>query len=143
MTAVVVFAKDYAAAATAAAQLGLGQDWVYPHDPDRLRGMAIDRVVWVDGWEASRAITPQAGAVAIARMTANASERFVRLQAPQSFPSPFVETVAPVARNVQHGQGRRRRGILPTGYEWLWVATIGAIASTIVLWALSLTGVLS
>lgn len=112
MSAAIILAKDYGEAATVAARLGLGQDWVYPHSVEIVLGRVIERVVYVEGWERSATLSADAVALLPDRMTTAATEEYVsrgELFA-AIIGSPFVEAVTPDARTVgpQHAGARRR-----------------------------------
>lgn len=53
-----VLARTYADARAAALGLGLGNDWVYPHEERLVQGVYFDRLVYVEGWLASSVIGP-------------------------------------------------------------------------------------
>ncbi len=111
MSATVIVAADYGTAATVAAQLGLGQDWLYPHSIEQMAGRAIGRVVDVEGWQRSSVLTPEAVAAVVARMTPDATERRVSLgeQFDMLVSAPFVEAVTHDGRRVQAQHALRRR----------------------------------
>lgn len=124
----VIVAADYGTAATTAARLGLGLNWHYPHDIEHVRGLAIGRVIYVEGWETSQALTAEAVTAVVARMTSYATEEHISSRPPFDIAvsSPFLETVTSEApRNIQHGQRRPSHRVT---MRWLWaVVPVGFI----------------
>lgn len=138
MSTTVIMARTYADAAEVAMRTGLGRDWLYPHDPALLRGMVIQRVVYVEGWLSSTSITvetaeevqrrlaPDARVVVAPRAILGAQEP------PAAVSAPFVETVAPGPVIPAPRSSRARRGTPP----WLWVlgvASGGSILGAVVV----------
>lgn len=119
----VVMARDYRTAAEAARMLALGQDWSYPHDADQLRGIVIPRVVYVEGWLESTALTVEVAEMVQTRLAADATvlllPRDFATREPErlaAVSAPFVETVAPGLTEDSRTRSRRR-GAPPA---WLW-----------------------
>lgn len=130
MSTTVIMARDYRTAAEVAGRLGLGQDWLYPHDPTLMRGMAIQRVVYVEGWLTASSITVETAEEVQRRLAPDA--RVVQLpraalEAPAAVSAPFVETVAPDPIQDVARPSRARRG-LPV---WVLVLLVAIIPSSL------------
>lgn len=112
MTTVIV-ARDYGTAATFAARLGLGLDWVYPHDAERLRGLSIEHVVYVEEWQYSPSIS--LAALAIIYQSGATVDRFIR-HAPIPPTPPLVDITTPTQPEEQ---GRERRTFRSRLSAWI------------------------
>jgi hypothetical protein len=141
MTTVIV-ATDYGTAATVAARLGLGQSWYYPHDLEHIRGLAVTRVIYVEGWHSSRTLTPEVVTAVVARMTSGATEERVSWgdQFDMIVAAPFVEAVTPSARTIQAQHAQRRRRGIPAGAAMPIGLGIGALIAAGVLALLKALG---
>lgn len=123
MGSTVIVAVDYGTAASVAARLGLGLDWHYPHDIEHVLGLAITRLVWVEGWEGSRQMTAEAVAAVVARMTSNATEELIgrRANFDPAVSSPFMDAVtSEPPRNIQHAR-RRRQPLVAKAWWWVYL----------------------
>lgn len=141
----VVMARDYATAADAARLLALGEDWIYPHSDEMLHGMIVPRVVYVEGWLESPALTTATAELVQSRLaqdtqvvllprdfTTRAPLRDV-LDRQAALSAPFMETVAPEPLQGDPRPSRRGAGTP----AWLWV--IGVAGGGSMLAALVVT----
>lgn len=106
----VIMAENYTEASRVAYALGLGTDWIYPHDPMLVQGLQPTRVVYVAEWFKSLDITVPTAQIVDGLITDEVKVDYVptiaqatsNLQAALS--SPFVDpgtiqpTVAPTTR---------------------------------------------
>lgn len=58
-----IIAKDYDDARQAAAEFGVGNDWVYPHDIKLVQGRVFNRLVFVSGYAEGEITTEVAAAI--------------------------------------------------------------------------------
>lgn len=63
-----IIAKDYDDARQAAAEFGVGNDWVYPHDIKLVQGRTFNRLVFVSGYTEG-AITAEIAAMIYTQTT--------------------------------------------------------------------------
>jgi hypothetical protein len=130
MSTTVIMARDYRTAAEVAGRLGLGHDWLYPHSPELMRGMVIQRVIYVEGWLTATSITVETAEEVQRRLAPDAQVVTAGrgwLEPPAPVSAPFVETVAPDPIQDAARPSRARRG----APAWLWPLGVGFVGSVL------------
>lgn len=86
-----IIAKDYAEARQASRELGIGHDWVYPHDEEHTKGRLFTRIVFVTGY-AEGPVTVEIARAIYEHATADAPVTYHDLGTPafDSLIAPFL-----------------------------------------------------
>jgi len=131
----VILARTYADASEVAMRSGLGHDWIYPHKAEVLQGMRIQRVIYVEGWLHSSAITTEVAEMVQRQLVPDGvaliAPRDITTGKPQAAVSaPFVETTTQEA--LDDAAVRRRRPPAPA-VLMLAVAFGGGLVGAVVV----------
>lgn len=72
LTVIVAASMEQARAVAKAHRI---RNWIYPGNPEVLRGVIVDRIVWVDGWQTSALIRTPAMQMLAARSSGEVEEQ--------------------------------------------------------------------